>query len=201
MRTQIRTWVLRAALVAVTFVLPGNNASATTITFDGLPAGVFDSPYFEAGFRVTPLDGPWAKAPVGSPTPSVRTNGGAGALQVESLTPFTFNSFDFASLGGVTGYQIWGYVDGSTVPPASYFQSGVLTAGSTFTKIFSSDQTTLFKGIELRFLSGPGNTTPSTGYAIDNIAATSVPEPAALTLLGTGFAAVFATSRKRRMRA
>ncbi len=177
-------------------------ALATVITFSPLP-GPTDAPYAghaESGFTVTATSGSFFQALVyGNPVPSIYDGPvgqpSTGAIQVtEGGALFTFNSVDYSSNNGNSGYSIQGF-NGASM---AFNDTGVLSG--TFSPFSFSTLAGAHTAVQIdRLLI---QITPSTGVTsvnLDNInVASGVPEPATFVMLGGGLSCLVLLKRFRR---
>jgi hypothetical protein len=186
-----------SALVAAAVLgLAASTASATVITFSGLPGTTGDplAPYTEAGFTVTPTSGNWLEAHAfGNPLPSIYVvdfnSAPFGALAVtHGGDLFSFNSLDLESEPTPSGWELRGSRGGVLV-----FDLADSRPGGSFNTILSPSSL-LIDTLTFDVSAGPGS------FNVDNInveLAAAVPEPASFVLLLAGISGLGLARRRR----
>jgi hypothetical protein len=179
-------------------------AKADTVTFSGLP-GPTDAPftsYTEGSFTVTAVGGSWFQGLLyGNPVPSIYDgpigSPGDAIVQItDSAGPFTFSSLDYSSNNGPSTYDIMGLL-GSTV---EFDQGGNLIPSLPpsfgFTTLAGEFPSMTIDTLLIKVAPGDG----VTSINLDNIVASTVPEPSSVTLvsLGTVLAVLAAVRRRSR---
>jgi hypothetical protein len=199
---------LCSVIAVFAFGAAANPAKASLITFNNL-GGANEDPYTghtEGNFTVTPTGGSWFQGQIfGNPTPSIFA-GPVGSPSVSSIRVeetsngiFTFGGVDLTSNGAPgTSYTIQGFLNSTLV----LSQTVTINSVNTFETIASSDTSMLLD--ELTITGTPGSNV--TSFNIDNIEvsesnASAAPEPATLTLLGTGVLSLLGYRWKRRTQA
>lgn len=189
----IKTWkhLLRTWLTAVLLGAAGTTATAATITFSDLAAGDFTpvDAYAEQGFWLLPATGFWfGLGTAGDPAPSLLGTGGVPVQQgvaytnslllgnLDSTTPFVFESLDLFTLSLPVSYLFIGY-SGTDL---AFYSPGVLEAGTSFTTLANPSAT------PITLLALVFTTLPGTNYVLDNVVVTAVPEAATLLTAGIG---------------
>jgi len=185
---------LSSVLTLLAMAVPIQVAKADVITFSGLHAGN-DAPftaYTEGKFTVTPLTSNWYEDDTiyGNPAPSIYDGpiGGAGlaTVQVTDHGDFTWQRLDYSSNNGPGTYDVEGLLGGVE----QFNEVGGLAAvfgPFGFTTLTSADSTKVIDTLDITFIPVVGIPGPTT-INLDNIAATSVPEPGSLPLLTASLA-------------
>lgn len=197
MKLKLPTRQVAATIIAsAALALASATASATTITFDGLP-GVTGDPltsYTESGYTVTNVVGNWLEGhSFGNPDPSVFVadffSAPFGRLAVTAPGPFSFESLDL-NVTFAGGYEISGFLGGLQQFSVANNQAGSLTF-STILGNSSAMIDTLFIDVAL----------PTTGsFNVDNIKVSAVPEPETYVFLAAGVGVIGLMARRRKAR-
>jgi hypothetical protein len=184
-------------MAATTFAAP--RAQAQTITFSPL-LGPNSTPFTslsEAGFTVSALSGAWREGfNFGAPTPSIFSNSAVASVSVTKNGGGLFQllGFDVGNGGfGTLQFEFRG-LNGGNISFAGTLIDGP-ASGSFMT--YDTGVGGLFDEVHITVMRG--NTS---SYNLDNIRlfTAPVPEPSAISLLGTGLLALaYATSRRRRV--
>lgn len=182
-------------------------ASATTIGFDGLDTDAPFTGYAQDGFAVAPVSGSWVGFAYGNPAPSIvftDTQGTGGQASSIAVTraglAFTFAAIDLYSSLTPIPYAFRGTLGGQTVFTSS---SIVPNTFGAFATVPSADAAAIIDRLEVT-LSTVQVSFPNP-YGIDNIvvsaAASAIPEPPSLWLLGSALAALAGVQQlERRLR-
>ncbi len=197
MKLKLPTRQVAATIIAsAALALASATASATTITFDGLP-GVTGDPltsYTESGYTVTNVVGSWLEGhSFGNPDPSVFVadffSAPSGRLALTAPGPFSFESLDL-NVTFAGGYEISGFLGGLQQFSVANNQAGSLTF-STILGNSSAMIDTLFIDVAL----------PTTGsFNVDNIKVSAVPEPETYVFLAAGVGVIGLMARRRKTR-
>ena len=181
---------------------PAVQAGTITIGFDTLTGSNNDafSSYSESGYTVTATGGDWYKAfGYGNPTPDLFAGPiGSPSASTLRITGSVFNLLGLdlsCNNGSPCGASFSGYSGGNLV--ASGGVNFPYTGSFVFTT-FGSPISGAFDTLDITLAPGVGTSSMN----IDNIVleTSQVPEPASLTLLGTGMVAA-ALRRRRRLAA
>ena len=197
LKLKLPTRQVAATLIAsAVLALASATASATTITFDGLP-GVTGDPltsYTESGYTVTNSFGNWLEGhSFGNPDPSVFVADffatPFGRLVVTAPGPFSFESLDM-NMTFAGGYEISGLLGG-----VQQFDIVDNLAGSlVFTRILGNSSAK----IDTLFIDVALSTTGS--FNVDNIKVSAVPEPETYVFLAAGIGMIGLMARRRKAR-
>jgi len=190
---------IRVAVVVAGILVPATADAA--ITFSGVTGAFPGAPYTEGGFTVTATQGTWvSSAGYGNPEPSIFAgpvgSPGVSTIEVTGGT-FTFDGLDISSNNGTSTYSFTGFLGAAQVYSLMGGAPASLAPSFGFTAIASGTTAVMDK---LVITITPPVAGSTTSINIDNIAvaaaSVTVPEPAALALLGFGLLGLAGVARR-----
>jgi hypothetical protein len=202
MKSRLATGILMVSTVSGTAL-----AGTITIDFNGISGknGAPFNSYTESGFTVSATSADWLVGQnFGDPAPYIYFNAPAGKTVIDSIavtdggSDFSFSSIDLYSSTTVIPYTLTAILNGNTVFTVS---GTVPNTFGNFALLINPDSTAVINTLELT-LTDPAAPCCSNPVGLDNITmvttASSVPEPASLTLLLAGLAGLSLIRHKAR---